>query len=101
LGGLSTSPKLFSSHPLRFLGDFEDHVDTVLALQFGPVGRVGITDDSDDGTVGAGRLMEVEVVIDQVLFNDLKLSLVGIFSHDNQHLTDLSCESARGGVTRQ
>ena len=79
------SSKLFSSYPLRFIGNFKDHVDTVLTLQLCPVGRVGVTYDSDDGTVGAGRLMEVKVVIDQVLFNVLKLSLVGIFSHDNQH----------------
>ena len=78
--------KLFSSQPLRFIGNFKNHVNTALAFQLCPVGRVGVTDDSDDGTVSSGRLMEVEVVIDQVLFHVFKFTLVGIFSHDNQHI---------------
>lgn len=68
---------------LCLLWNFEDHVDTFLALQLCPVSGVCVADDSDDGAVGAGGLMKVEVVIDKILFYVFKLSLVSILFHDN------------------
>jgi len=50
------------------------------------VKRVGLADHADDGAVGAGGLVDIEVAVYQVCLDPVQLGVRGVFLHDDQHL---------------
>ena len=81
--GYQVSPSLKFPWVSSFLGYLENHVYSRLVFKLGTVDGFGVADNSDDGTIGTGRLMEVKIVINQILFYLSQLFLARSLFHDN------------------
>src|SRR6516162_7145962 len=73
----------FSYSP--FLGDPDYLQYPRHRLDLSDVEGVGIADHPDDGPVGAGRLVNVEVLVYQEFLYPVERRFVGAFLHDDQH----------------
>ncbi len=72
-----------------------------LVFKLGTVDGFSVADNSDDGTIGTGRLMEVKVMIDQVLFYLSQLILARSLIITINIFRFLSCECAQDAAIRQ